>query len=239
MSDGTPGSRLGTFIAVALVGFACAQASSQEDASTRPLRLSDIIAPSPTAETPEVSSRWSEKALPGSASEAPGEPQPVSRSDASEAFQVGGSLAGVILLIFVLRAVIRKAHASRNKGGLFSRGKSPSGVASILARYPVGRGQQVVLLGVGKRILVVHQASGSMQTLSEITDPEEVAHMRAQINGEDRESIDRTFAPKLDRLLESVPDEIIVEPVDGMPGLVAEKVDLTAKRRRRLVGGVA
>ncbi|HAW95818.1 MAG TPA: hypothetical protein DCX60_06040, partial [Phycisphaerales bacterium] len=58
--------------------------------------------------------------------------------------------------------------------------RAPEGVASIMARYPVARGEHVVLLEVGRRILVVHQASGSMTTLSELTDRDEVADMRAR-----------------------------------------------------------
>jgi flagellar biogenesis protein FliO len=112
-------------------------------------------------------------------------------------------------------------------------------VASILARYPVARGEHVVLLEVGRRILVVHQASGSMTTLSELSDHDEVADIRARINGEEREKVEKAFAPALEASLEDDAENASLQPVDGMPGFVAETVDLTRRKRARLSGGAA
>lgn len=51
----------------------------------------------------------------------------------------------------------------------------PSGVIEVLARYPVGRGQQLMVLKFARRILLVHQSASDTRTLSEMTDPDEVA----------------------------------------------------------------
>lgn len=95
--------------------------------------------------------------------------------------------AGVVSLILLLAGVFRKL-ASKN-GSLASAigagGKAPSGVLSVLGRYPIARGTVLVLLRVDRRILLVSQtkltglsrfgSATTMQTLCEITDPAEVA----------------------------------------------------------------
>lgn len=232
----------------ALLPCAIAAAPVAQDATvSEPLRLVDVAASgaqeAPPAAPPPASSRWSSQPLPGVSiieSEAV-VPSAGGGEGVSEVVQVGGSLAGVLLLIFVLRYMIRSAQArSGGIGTMLSRNRAPSGVASILARYPVGRGQQVALLAVGKRVLVVHQSNNTMQTLSEITDEDEIAHLRMQLNGEERQEQDRSFLPKLEQIIQkSDEDDDQLEPVEGMPGAVAETVDLTTKRRRRFVGGVA
>ena len=95
-----------------------------------------------------------------------------------EFLRVGGALAGVIALLLGLRAVMRRM------GGLPS-GRRPGGVIHVHARYPIARGQQVLLIQVGQRIIVAHQGGGSMRTLSEITDPGEVARIRGSLESGD------------------------------------------------------
>lgn len=102
------------------------------------------------------------------------------------------SLLAVVGLIIVC-AVIYKWLASK-AGGLAGQvgagGKSPAGILSVLGRYPLGRGQTLVLLQVDRRILLLCQsASGrfgrviTTSTLSEIADPDEVASIFAKANG--------------------------------------------------------
>lgn len=194
-----------------------------------------------TTSAPE--SRWSEVRLPG-ADEAPREGElPISGEGASEAVNVGASLAGVLLLIWVLRALVRRSRGE-TAGSRLLGGRAPSGVASVLARYPVARGQQVVLLEVGRRIIVTHQNAGTMNTLSEVTDPEELADLRARIAGVERTEVERPFDEALTTSLEQTPTTESLATVAGRPGLVAETVDLTRARRprrrgRRSAGGGA
>ncbi|MFZ9915813.1 MAG: flagellar biosynthetic protein FliO, partial [Phycisphaerales bacterium] len=56
----------------------------------------------------------------------------------------------------------------------------PSGVVEVLARYPVARGQHVVLLKVGRRVIVVHQGAQAMRTLSEFSANDDVADILAR-----------------------------------------------------------
>ena len=186
-------------------------------------------------------SRWAARPLPGGerGTDAPPQAAQVDGEGAGDVLQVGGGLAGVLLLIWVLRTLIRKSAGSSATRGLLARVRAPEGVASIMARYPVARGEHVVLLEVGRRILVVHQASGSMTTLSELTDRDEVADMRARISGQEREKAEDAFAPALEASLDVDAQTPPLEPVEGMPGFVAETVDLTRRKHSSLTGGAA
>jgi len=91
--------------------------------------------------------------------------------------RVGLSLAAVIGLILALRWGGKK---------LFQRpgGARATRAVQLLARSPVSPRQQVLLLRVGRRILVVGDCNGQMNSLSEITDPEEVAALVVQLHEE-------------------------------------------------------
>lgn len=102
------------------------------------------------------------------------------------------SLIAVVGLIVVL-AVVYKWLAGK-AGGLAGQvgaaGKAPAGLVSVLARYPIGRGQTLILLKIDRRVLLLCQSvSGRVRggvttrTLSEITDPEEVASIIAKTDG--------------------------------------------------------
>ena len=196
--------------------------------------LNESTGEAAVADMPE--SRWAARTLPGSARKQASESSvPISGDGLRDALKVGGGLAVVLVLLLGLRWLVRRNGTGT--GRTLAGGRSPSGVANILARYPIARGQQVLLLGVGQRIIVVHQSAGTLQTLSEITDPDEVLALRMQINGTERSQGDQGFSAKITQTLERKPDGPALEPVAGMPGLVSETVDLTRKRGVRLSGG--
>lgn len=117
------------------------------------------------------------------------------------------SLAGVIGLIVVFAGLLRRF--SRLRGGLAGMigagGKAPSGVIIVLARYPVGRGQTLILLKVERRVLLVCSSQGrgigcgSMTTLAEFTDPEDVAGILIKTREQDGESLGARFKSMLGR----------------------------------------
>jgi flagellar biogenesis protein FliO len=96
-------------------------------------------------------------------------------SSVGELVRIGGGLAIVIGLIFVTRLAVRRMAPTMGTAG------RPSGVLEVLARYPVGRGQHLVVLKLARRILLVHQAGTSMTTLSEISEPDEVAQVLGRL----------------------------------------------------------
>ncbi|MBN4052653.1 flagellar biosynthetic protein FliO [Roseiflexus sp. AH-315-K22] len=98
--------------------------------------------------------------------------------------KTAGATAIVLALIILIALAIRAI--ARRQGGLMAAmgpgGRSPGGLLEVLGRFPIGRGQTLVLLKIDRRVLLLSQSSGgrlgagaSMNTLCEITDPEEVA----------------------------------------------------------------
>ena len=92
--------------------------------------------------------------------------------------RVGAALLGVVMLLLAMRFLLR-----RMSGGI--PGSRPAGVLQIHARYPVARGQQIVVLQVGSRFIIAHQGGGEMRTLSEITDADEVARLKQALSGDE------------------------------------------------------
>lgn len=136
-------------------------------------------------------------------------------------------LAGVIGVILLLAALVRKS--ARTGGGLLGAmgagGRAPSGVLSVLGRYPVGGGHQFVLLKLDRRVLLLAQhtgwrarsKSGGFRVLCEISDPEDVASILLKTQDEQGASIAKRFGEYLD---EQAP------PGDSL-------VDLTTRRVQR------
>ncbi len=102
------------------------------------------------------------------------------------------SLLAVVGLVILLGAIYKwlAGKAGGLAGQIGAGGKSPSGLVSVLARYPLGRGQTLVLLKLDRRVLLLCQSSSgrvrggvTTQTLSEITDPDEVASIITKAEG--------------------------------------------------------
>lgn len=116
-------------------------------------------------------------------------------------------IAVIAVLAVALRGVIAKS---------LGRTMRPSGVLEILARFPTGRGQQVAMLRLGRRVLVVHQSDRTMTTLCEVTDADEVAELISKSREGAKDSFTRLLARHRDA----------VDPFDGV-----ETIDLTARGR--------
>lgn len=113
------------------------------------------------------------------------------------------ALAGVVAVILLVGSLVRRfAPAAGLMGALGPRGRAPSGVLEVLGRYPVSRQGMLVLLKVDRRVLLVSQTSGRaghrMETLTEITDPADVASLVAKTA--DRDAPGRIFERAMDRL---------------------------------------
>ncbi len=92
---------------------------------------------------------------------------------------------GIVLgLIIALKFLVGKMYPGLSSG-------SKSRIVKVLSRSPIAPKQQVILLQVGRRIVVVGDSGGQMGTLSEITDPDEVASLIGQV-----ESTELIAAPK-------------------------------------------
>lgn len=112
------------------------------------------------------------------------------------------ALALVIGLAILLRACVRRASlgAGGLSGQLGAGGKAPSGLLSVLGRYPIARGQTLVLLKVDRRVLLLCQTGAGFTTLSEITEPEEVASVLVNARDEEGASMAARFSNVLQDL---------------------------------------
>ena len=80
----------------------------------------------------------------------------------------------VLGLIFAMRWAGKKYFPS---AGVPRSG----GAMKILSRLVISPKQQLLMIQIGRRIVVVGDASGQMSALSEITDPDETASLIGQI----------------------------------------------------------
>jgi flagellar biogenesis protein FliO len=102
--------------------------------------------------------------------------QSATSSGVSEAVRMLGALTVVVGLAFAAKWWLRRSGiATRMQGGAFE----------IVARHSVGRGQNILLVRFGPRLLCVEQARDGLRTLSELTDPAQVAATMAEARGGD------------------------------------------------------
>ncbi len=106
--------------------------------------------------------------------------------------RVAMSLSVVIALIFALRWGGKKIFQQPVAG------RSTRAV-QILARTPLAPRQQVLLLRVGRRVIVVGDSGSQMHALSEITDPDEVAALIGQLREETPEFSVKAFGSVFSR----------------------------------------
>ncbi|NNF44151.1 MAG: flagellar biosynthetic protein FliO [Phycisphaerales bacterium] len=143
-----------------------------------------------------------------------------------ELARVVGALTLVIGLIAVTRWFLKRAS-----GGLAGAAR-PSGILEILARYPVARGQSLVLLKLDRRVLLLHQTGATMTTLSEMTDANEVGRLLGKLEAGARtrdatrfRSLLQSFEDDHDQRQDATP--LRLERPDAV-----EVIDLTRPRSR-------
>ncbi|MEQ8317431.1 MAG: flagellar biosynthetic protein FliO [Phycisphaerales bacterium] len=171
-----------------------------------PVRVEAVKQPERELVEPPPAARRSESEIPLLA--APSEPGPTGGSATPSAGGWARSLASVSMvigLILVLAALAK--FVSRRSGSVAAMmgpgGRAPSGVLEVLARYPVGRGQVLVLLRIDRRVLLLSQnmaaKGGSFTTLAQFDDPSEVAAILRQTRDEASESVSVRFRQALER----------------------------------------
>jgi len=126
-----------------------------------------------------------------STDERPLDPTP-STGDGGAWWRTLGALALVVVLIFLARRVLARFAGGRTGGGA-------SGVVEVLSRTPVGSRQSVMLLRVGPRVLVVGAGGETMNTLTEIDDPEQVSQLLGAVERARAGSLTNAFAGALKR----------------------------------------
>lgn len=121
------------------------------------------------------------------------------------------AMALVVGLIFFLRWLGRRFFGATP----ISAGTR---AVQVLSRSPVAPRQSVMLMQVGRRLLVVADNGSQLSSLSEITDPDEVAALVGQLRGEKLDIAGRTFGAIFGRIKK---DEV-AEPVDVEAAPISE-----------------
>jgi flagellar biogenesis protein FliO len=130
------------------------------------------------------------------------------------------ALSGVIILIFILRYGAKRILP----GGAVLRNTR---TIKILARCPVAPKQQVMLIQLGKRLLLVGDSGSQLNSLCNITDGDEVSAILAQIHEEAAAQVGRfdlTFGRAKKKFDEhSVPEETAFDPTHEINDPAAEQ----------------
>lgn len=162
-------------------------------------------------------------------------PTPI-RDSWADAPRVIMALGVVLGLIFGLRW-IGKRYFPNLAGG------RAAGVVRVLSRSSITPRQQVLLVQVGKRVLVVADNGTQMNSLANISDSDEVAALLGQLNAKSESpaepfdeklgAAESTYDAPANRFEETVPDESVETPAsDEINGLM-EKVRALAKQLGR------
>ncbi len=143
-------------------------------------------------------------------------------------------------LAAVLVAILGAKWGAQRLGLRLTNGRRPSGVIEILAKYPITKGQQVMLLKVARRVLVVHQSGAGMRTLSELSSAEEVAELMARIEAGDRTSKDPRFEASLQSALKGDlrSTSRAARAMQNEDTDAVETIDLTRRTRRAATDAV-
>lgn len=103
------------------------------------------------------------------------------------AMKTATGLALVVAILLGLRWGVRRLAGG--SGGLMAQlgagGRAPSGLLEVLGRYPIARGQTLVLLRLDRRIVLLSQTAAGFTPLSEITDADEVASILVKARDEE------------------------------------------------------
>lgn len=172
-----------------------AGAGQQKEAETKKV----VVAEAPPKATVEVAEAASVGAVPTSQPVAPpvvaneirrfrAEPVEGEAAPAGEGTRLGGAawetlrvilgLGAVLGLIIGMKMGAGKILGIRGAGANANRG------VRVLSRTMMGPRQQLVLLQVGRKLVLVSDSGGQVSTVTEVTDPDEVAELAAQALGE-------------------------------------------------------
>ncbi|TVQ61706.1 MAG: hypothetical protein EA378_08150 [Phycisphaerales bacterium] len=116
--------------------------------------------------------------------------------------------AALVVVLAIAAAIFLGLRAIAKRTGGFAAmlgpgGRAPAGVLEVLGRYPVGRGQTLVILKLDRRVLLVSQTGGGrlggggFQTLCELSEPDDVASILRKTRDESSESMSSRFQQML------------------------------------------
>lgn len=212
-------------------------ATAAPEPAARPAEAAEAVAASGSAQRTPDSMRPLGKPGPSPVAAPASDPEPGSTTDSRSMpawLSQVLALAGVVAVILLVGSLVRRfAPAAGLMGALGPRGRAPSGVLEVLGRYPVSRQGVLVLLKIDRRVLLVSQTTGRaghrMETLTEITDPADVASLVAKTA--DRDAPGRIFERAMERLGGDARPMPAVQPVATQPSASDPAARPSAKSR--------
>ena len=109
----------------------------------------------------------------------------------------GLGLSTLSALGIVITLILGGRWAYVRFGGRVVTRSSPA--VEVLSRTSVAPKNQVLLLRVGQRVLVVGDSSSGLRTLANLDDPEEVASLLQTVTSEQQTSVSRSFGSLMSR----------------------------------------
>jgi flagellar biosynthetic protein FliO len=123
----------------------------------------------------------------------------------SERAESGPSLGGFVVASVAVVLLLGGAFWLLRRYGASSRLLGAGGPVQVLGRRPLGVRQELWVVAVGRRALVLGSTSSGLSTLAEITNPDELAALRAEAPERRADSERKAFADSLRREMKGEP----------------------------------
>jgi flagellar protein FliO/FliZ len=216
-------------IAVVVAGMMLVCAAVSAAPSTAPVAA--------TVQTPVVQGKYENKAIARRSSDtSQAAAAPTTQADASEFGasreldipRVAAALAIVLGLILAMRWAGRKFFPS---AGVPRSG----GAMKVLSRLVISPKQQLLMIQVGRRIVVIGDSSGQMSAVSEIADPDEVGSLVAQLAEEKSQHSFKGFGAMFNRAGNSFDEKNEQDEIEAPspPSTDSPSVDRAAEQDAR------
>jgi len=114
--------------------------------------------------------------------------------------RVALALAAVVALIFILRSIARRFFDMPGA-------QRSSRTVQVLSRSIISPRQHILLVQIGRRVLVVGDSGGQMNSLCQITDGDEIAALVGQIREEKLASSAKLFGSLFNRAKERLDED--------------------------------
>ena len=146
--------------------------------------------------------------------------------------RVLGALAAVLGLIFLLRWCGRFFFPSTG-------GRHSSRAVEVIARSPLSPKQQIMLIRVGRRLIVVGDSGSQMNPLCELSDPDEVAALVGQLHDDKLAPAKKAFGAmfgrsrsRFDSTDSADPAQSLVDEAGDAEPVVTAREELSGLRER-------
>lgn len=111
--------------------------------------------------------------------------------------EAGPGLGGFLLWSCVVMALLAGTFVALRRLTRRSRFFAGGGAIHVLARKPLGQKQEIFLVSAGPKVFMVGSTRDRLSTLGEFSNPDEVASLRASLEGERGESAGAQFRASL------------------------------------------